>query len=91
MDVYGGLFEGFDEGLADALIVEREWLSDLALIGPTAEAWHDELARYEQWVKDSYPDRYAALFHEPCCEVKFVMLPENIAHHVELMDEYLGL
>jgi hypothetical protein len=61
-----------------------EWdsLKDLAEEG----RW-EALARYEEWVKDTYPDRYSAVFDEGVDD--WVVLPSAVLMHEELMAEYL--
>lgn len=57
------------------------------------EAWGarmDAIAAYEQWVNEAHPDRYGSVFHDPCCEINFVRLPETIPVHEELMAAYFA-
>lgn len=47
---------------------------------------------YEYWVWKTYPDRYATMFHGPCCRGypwKWVLLPTALPDHEELIPEYI--
>jgi hypothetical protein len=58
-------------------------------VDPVAiETERSEMRQYASWVQDRYPDRYDTMFHGPCCSSLIIELPDSIAQHVELMEEY---
>lgn len=87
------LVQQFDAGL---------WVAEKSLPPTDPEEWDDqkaeaeggrdeELTRYEDWVAETYPDRYSAVFDGPGGEelVDWVTLPSAIPIHEELLAEYL--
>ncbi|MDJ0665315.1 MAG: hypothetical protein QNJ75_12235 [Acidimicrobiia bacterium] len=79
----------FDAGkLVDHEVVDRDRLETLA--APASDARYFAMVAYEEWIAETYPDRYPALYEPPCCDA-FVTLPSAIPEHEELMAEYLEI
>jgi hypothetical protein len=58
-------------------------------VDPVAiETLRSEMRQYASWVQDRYPDRYDTMFHGPCCSSLMIELPDSIAQHIELINEY---
>ena len=54
------------------------------------EAKMELLGRYESWVHEQHPDRYNQLFTEPCCDLDYVLTPDAIQVHTELIKAFLA-
>lgn len=79
------------------------WVAEQSLPPADPEQWDDqkeeaetgreaELTLYEEWVAETYPDRYATVFDGPVGEefVDWVTLPSAIPIHEELIAKYLN-
>jgi hypothetical protein len=72
------------------MIAEERKLSDPAEnLAANGRYWRT-LHAYERWVKQTYPDQWSELFHEPCCNVEYISMPSAIPLHEELVPEYLN-
>jgi hypothetical protein len=74
----------------DGLITVEELLAspDPVASDRAAEAYSATVAAYEEWVRDVHPDAYPTLFHGPCCNAAFVALPDAVAAHHVLIEEF---
>ncbi len=72
------------------LITTEEFLESPDPAGmERANAAHSEtMTTYQEWIRDTHPDRYSALFHGPCCRAQLVGLPGAITEHMMLMEEF---
>jgi len=52
-------------------------------------AWDEQAQIFEQWVYDSYPDQYTALFVGACCpSEEWIFNPETVDTFLELQEEW---
>ncbi len=72
------------------LIVEVRGMNDPEINALADTQMVRELFAYERWVEQTYPEKWAQLFDEPCCNLEFRELPANIAIHQNLMAEFLA-
>lgn len=76
----------------DGQIVEVQDQTDPAASISQETDGRRTLRAYEYWVWKTYPDRYDTMFHGPCCRGyswKWVLLPEVLPDHEELIPEYI--
>lgn len=76
----------------DGKVIKQEFLepTDDASMQASQDAHAATMSSYEQWVLDTHPDLYKAVFHGPCCDSALVGSADAITIHAELMPTYFA-
>lgn len=69
-------------------------IKEIETVESNGDAWGarmDALFEYEEWVNEARSERYDSVFRNPCCDGDFVLMPDTIPLHEELMAEYFEI